>query len=118
MRDEEVRAAAQQAHGNFSNWEWVWVRRDTVDVPAAGTKTGPGGEKLVRLPLGSLRVSLGYMSRFEDVYALAAFLRRHYTDKTSDDQVMASVAAAVPATLREERQLRLLWATRADPGWC
>jgi selenocysteine lyase/cysteine desulfurase len=32
------------------------------------------GMKWVNVPLGSVRVSLGYMSRFEDVEAFAHFL--------------------------------------------
>jgi selenocysteine lyase/cysteine desulfurase len=32
----------------------------------------------VRLPNGSVRASLGYMSRFEDVYALVDWLYKRY----------------------------------------
>lgn len=39
---------------------------------------------MVRLPLGSLRASLGYMSRFEDAYAMAAFVKDTFTDQSYD----------------------------------
>ena len=34
----------------------------------------------VQLPVGSVRVSLGYLSTFEDVYAFVQFLKRNYLD--------------------------------------
>ncbi|KAL4443065.1 hypothetical protein ABPG77_008556 [Micractinium sp. CCAP 211/92] len=54
-------------------WEWAVVQR-----PAPG-----GGMHGVRLPMGVLRVSLGHMSRFEDVAALLSFLSRTYTDASA-----------------------------------
>ena len=40
---------------------------------------GPGGAPVsVRLPAGSVRASLGYLSTFEDAYALVAFLAGAY----------------------------------------
>lgn len=175
IRDEEVAAAAEQAHGNFrsglpagrpvpalpcdwhacwvrpaswhraphrlpsathvrglplmppplppprrSDWEWVWVRRKgKVTVPTGGTAPDPeagpeGGSRLVRLPLGSLRASFGYMSRFEDAHALLSFLKKHYTDRTADDPPAAAAAAA------QGRGRRLRWAApeQQGPGWC
>lgn len=91
-----------------STWEWATVKRPGPD----------GRPRSVRLPLGSLRASLGSMSRFEDAYALATFLERHYTDASSDAEVAASVAAEVPAELRAQRMARLTWAHPSDPGWC
>jgi selenocysteine lyase/cysteine desulfurase len=35
----------------------------------------------VQVPLGSVRVSLGYMSTFEDCYALARFIEDTYKDR-------------------------------------
>ena len=35
----------------------------------------------VDVPLGSVRISLGYMSRFEDCYAMVQFIRSKYTDR-------------------------------------
>ena len=35
----------------------------------------------VDIPLGSVRVSLGYMSRFEDCYALVQFIRSKYINR-------------------------------------
>ena len=45
----------------------------TVMRPAPG-----GGMAPVQLPTGAVRASLGALSRFEDVYALEAFLRDTY----------------------------------------
>lgn len=36
----------------------------------------------VEVPLGSVRASLGYMSTFEDCYALSRFVEQHYKDRT------------------------------------
>lgn len=108
LTDEEVRAAAAQAHGNFSDWEWATVQR-----------RGPDGTlRQARLPLGSLRASFGSLSRFEDAHALAAFLERHYVDASSDAEAAFSAAATLPAELRAQRAARLTWARLSDPGWC
>jgi len=37
----------------------------------------------VQLPVGSVRVSLGYLSTFEDVYAFVRFLRKNYQTRSS-----------------------------------
>jgi len=37
--------------------------------------------KWINVPLGSIRVSLGYMSTFEDSYALVDFIRNTYCDR-------------------------------------
>jgi selenocysteine lyase/cysteine desulfurase len=37
--------------------------------------------KWVEVPLGSVRVSLGWWSTFDDVYALADFIERTYKDR-------------------------------------
>lgn len=106
-------------------------RSGPVDVPTGlpgPGETAPlhllGGQparQLFKLPLGSLRASIGYMSRFEDVHALVEFIRRNYTDRADDAAVAASVAAAaaeLPAAVREERRQRMRWAALQDPGWC
>ncbi|KAL4427707.1 hypothetical protein ABPG75_001796 [Micractinium tetrahymenae] len=131
VRDEEVRDAAELAHGNFSDWEWVWVKRRAEEagaVPHGGTAPLPGRPhtRLVKLPLGSLRASLGYMARYEDGKALVDFLRAHYRDRTRDEfsleEVQASAAAAGLALAGGggRRQERLQWAApeRQGPGWC
>lgn len=39
--------------------------------------------KWVTVPLGSVRVSLGWMSTFEDVYSLVDFVAKRYKDRTA-----------------------------------
>ena len=80
---------------------------------AAAARTRPH-----KLPLGSLRASLGYMSRFEDAWALVDFLRRTYTDAADDDAAAARVAVQLPPGLRAERRQRLAAAALQGPGWC
>lgn len=100
--------------------------RSPAAIAAAATCGGDGGKKrLVKLPLGSLRASLGYMSRFEDAYALVSFLRRHYTDRAVDDYTGEDIKAAEGASGSEEGVLRLQrrrerrrWAELQGPGWC
>jgi molybdenum cofactor sulfurtransferase len=65
--DEEVRTFAESKKGNFSDWEWIEVERNGTTVT---------------LPLGTLRVSLGWMSRVRDVDALAEFLEDQYRDRS------------------------------------
>ena len=133
-------------------WEWVWVRR-RVDTPFAiptaeeaaahaGSIVRDEGKhyQLVKLPLGSLRLSFGYMSRFEDAWALLNWLRLHYTDRTVDDYVFGesgdggistgsslggssgTVGAAGPAGGAQQAQRRAERVRRAielqGPGWC
>jgi molybdenum cofactor sulfurtransferase len=71
VTDKEVRLKAIKAEGNYKNWEWIHVMRD--------------GE-LVKRPLGSIRVSLGWMSRQADIDALVDFLRETYRDVEEDPQ--------------------------------
>jgi molybdenum cofactor sulfurtransferase len=41
--------------------------------------------KWVKKPLGSVRVSLGYMSTFEDVEAFCLFMERTYLNRRAAD---------------------------------
>ena len=48
---------------------------------------GHAGEiamKWVTKPLGTIRVSLGYMSRFEDCHAFVRFVEGRYRDRAMD----------------------------------
>lgn len=130
-----------------SEWEWVWVRR-MVDTPhaiptaeeaAAHTSSVVSDQgkhyRLVKLPLGSLRLSFGYMSRFEDAWALLNWLKQNYTDRTVDDYVFGdhdeggasdsnsgggngggSSSTAEQAQRRAERVRRAI--ELQGPGWC
>ncbi|KAL6774590.1 hypothetical protein ACKKBG_A25570 [Auxenochlorella protothecoides x Auxenochlorella symbiontica] len=72
VRDEEVADFAATKHDNWTDWEWITVTRGV----------GPGGApEQVVLPLGSIRASLGALSRWEDVDALARFLEAKYVDR-------------------------------------
>lgn len=81
VQDEEVKALAKRVHGDYADWEWIDVERD---------------EKKVTLPLGSIRVSLGWVSRISDIDALVEFLNSTYKDIHS-----------APMLSGEQRQLRL-----------
>ena len=129
-------------------WEWVWVRRK-VDTPhaiptaeeaAAHVRSVVADEgkhyQLVKLPLGSLRLSFGYMSRFEDAWAILNWLKQHYTDRSVDDYVFDDAAAASSSSsdgssgstagaagaAAEQAQRRAERVRRAielqGPGWC
>lgn len=118
----------------------MWVRRP-VDTPHAiptaeeaaahagsvlhaGSKQG----RLVKLPLGSLRLSFGYMSRFEDAFALLTWIKRHYTDRTVDEYVLeagsgssgAGGAGGPEDTEQERRRQERIHRAIAlqGPGWC
>ena len=118
----------------------MWVRRpvDTphaIPTPAeAAAHAGSvlhGGSKhgrLVKLPLGSLRLSFGYMSRFEDAFALLTWLRQHYTDRTLDDYSFQASSGGAGSgrpdetddTEREQRRQERIHRAVAlqGPGWC
>lgn len=68
----------------------------TVWRPAAGD---PGQLRQVQLPVGSVRVSLGYLSTFEDVYAFVHFLKHNYLDRTPG----AAAAATTPVRVAQDR---------------
>ncbi len=72
ITDEEVRAWAEAQGGDWSDWEWISVKRNGTEV---------------KLPLGTLRASLGWMSRVQDVDALTGFLLRRYRDREDDGEV-------------------------------
>lgn len=72
VTDEEVRDKAMSVKdGDYSDWEWIYVVRDG---------------KIVKRPLGSIRVSLGWMSRQADIDALTSFLLSTYRDREDDPQ--------------------------------
>ena len=58
-----------------AEWEWVDVVR--------------GGQR-ERHPLGSVRSSLGWLSRFEDAYALWTFIQKTYTDRWDNSTAAAT----------------------------
>jgi molybdenum cofactor sulfurtransferase len=68
VRDEEIRDLAMSVD-NYKNWEYINVERN-------------GSQQT--LPMGSIRVSLGWMSRKADIDALVTFLEATYKDKDSD----------------------------------
>jgi molybdenum cofactor sulfurtransferase len=55
-------------------------RAAAASAVAAGVEAAEGME-WVQVPLGSVRASLGYMSTFTDVYALARFVELRYKDR-------------------------------------
>lgn len=88
LRDEEIRGLAEAKHHNWTNWEWIQVARPSPSDPSKTVD--------VTLPLGALRASLGAMSRYEDVEALAEYLERHYVDRAADGAAVSALALAQP----------------------
>ncbi|KAL6757710.1 pyridoxal phosphate-dependent transferase [Haematococcus lacustris] len=67
-------AAPMGQQGEQVQAENGWVAPGPPPTPGGGESTW------VRVPLGSVRVSLGWMSSFEDVFAFTAWLQRSYRD--------------------------------------
>lgn len=92
----EVETLAEDKEGCGDEVEWITVKRPLEDdrgavrsasvlplLQASKLQLGHAGEiamKWVRKPLGTVRVSLGYMSTFEDVASFVAWVRETYTD--------------------------------------
>lgn len=101
INSEEVQQLAGLKEGCNDDVEYINVQRNadfhslgqelsSEDVLAALETTkvplGHIGEiamKWIKVPLGSVRVSLGFMSTFEDVQALLDFITTRYRNKTS-----------------------------------
>lgn len=54
---------------------------ETTGAPAAQPAEAPAVLVPVQIPTGSVRVSLGYLSTFEDVYAFVQFVRHTFADE-------------------------------------
>lgn len=80
VTEEEVRDKAIRANGAYKGWEII-VR----------------GEEHV--PLGSLRVSLGWLSRQVDVDAIVSFLARTYLDQEQDVKVLGNASGDSTGTM-------------------
>lgn len=75
VTEEEVKDLATKMAKDgtlLTHWQWINVTR-------------PGHKGPQRRPLGSLRASLGHTSRYEDVHALAKFIKATYVDRWDDD---------------------------------
>jgi len=103
LQDAEVETLAGTKEGCNDDVEYITVQRPS-DISSLGQKVtsaeilaaieqskvplGHIGEvamKWIKVPLGSIRVSLGYMSTFEDVYALVTWLEERYKDRTCSE---------------------------------
>lgn len=97
IKEEEVETLAGLKEGCNDDVEWIQVERPVQERRTIsssshlsllqGTKLQLGHEgeiamKWVQKPLGTIRVSLGYMSTFEDVHALVTWMQRIYKDRT------------------------------------
>lgn len=94
--DSEVRDLAEkrakEAPADWEDkWEWIDVEREVEGV-----------RREVRLPLGSLRASLGYMSRWEDAHSLVDFINTTYRDQQVDPPTLEISADKIGS---ERRQL-------------
>ena len=98
ISDWEVRDLAERrAREGASDWEelWEWIEVERVVE---------GVKREVRLPLGALRASLGFMSRWEDVQALVEFVNltfrdQHEEPKGGEPKVEASEGSSERRTL-------------------
>ncbi|KAI8474571.1 MAG: pyridoxal phosphate-dependent transferase [Monoraphidium minutum] len=88
VREAEVRALAGTKEGCHDDVEYAHVERR--DVPAMhgaweSVDAADGGRlRLVDVPLGSVRASLGWFSTWEDCYALVRFIEARYKDKADE----------------------------------
>jgi molybdenum cofactor sulfurtransferase len=101
-QESEIETLAGKKEGCHDDVEFITVERspamptrfpevksnNEVLKPIAGSSLDLGhpaevATQWVDIPLGSVRVSLGYMSRFEDCYALARFIESKYRDRTA-----------------------------------
>lgn len=105
VQEEEIESLAGKKEGCHDDVEFIKVKRDQAlptgqsAKPAAlssrdllqGLATtsvdlGHPAEvasQWVEVPLGSVRASLGYMSTWEDAYALVNFIQSNYRDRSS-----------------------------------
>jgi molybdenum cofactor sulfurtransferase len=96
LTEAEVETLAGEKEGCGDEVDFIEVQRpvggdkgivsDSDIIPALKNSAllGHPGEvamRWVKKPLGSVRVSLGYMSTFEDVEAFCQFLEKTYIDR-------------------------------------
>lgn len=97
LLEEEVETLAGEKEGCGDEVDFIEVKRPVgsdpgiisdSDILPALTGNGPQlghpaevAMKWVKKPLGSVRVSLGYMSTFEDVEAFCQFMEKTYLDR-------------------------------------
>lgn len=96
--ESEIEQLAGEKEGCGDDLEYLDVRRpennsiprtldsDEVLYALEGSNVSVGhpaevGMRWIKIPLGSIRVSLGYMSTFEDCAAFADFMENNYKDK-------------------------------------
>jgi hypothetical protein len=86
--EDEVAALAGTKEGCHDDVEYAHVARGEVPVMHGAWESVDAGDgartRMVDVPLGSVRASLGYFSTFEDVAALAGFIEARYTDRRDE----------------------------------
>jgi molybdenum cofactor sulfurtransferase len=84
VQEDEVAALAGTKEGCHDDVEYATVARGEIPVMHGAWEsvdTGDGPHmRMVDVPLGSVRASLGYFSTFEDCYALVKFIEGRYKD--------------------------------------
>lgn len=99
LLEKEVEELAGEKEGCGDEVDFIEVRRPVTSDPGiisdadilpaldgSNAKLGHPAEvamKWVKKPLGSVRVSLGYMSTFEDVEAFCQFMEKTYVDRVA-----------------------------------
>lgn len=88
VEEDEVAALAGTKEGCHDDVEYASVRR--LEVPSMhgaweSIDSADGRRvRLVDVPLGSVRASLGWFSTFEDCYALVRFIEKRYKDQEQE----------------------------------
>lgn len=105
LQESEIRSLAGKKEGCHDDVEFITVERNKT-LPA-GSSAKPAAlssvdmlqslatssvdlghpaevaSQWVEVPLGSVRASLGYMSTWEDAYALVRFIESNYKDRSA-----------------------------------
>lgn len=88
VNEFEVEALAGSKEGCHDDVEYANVARSEVPTMHGAVQSIDGGDgrrvRLVDVPLGSVRASLGYFSTWEDCYALVRFIEQRYKDQEDE----------------------------------
>lgn len=88
VREDEVAALAGTKEGCHDDVEYANVERGEVPAMHGAWESVDAADgrrmRMVDVPLGSVRASLGWFSTWEDCYALVDFIKSRYTDRGAE----------------------------------